>query len=155
MKLTVFKIRLQLNMALQTLLNNSAPEDFEELLFWGKIMGTNQDYYVAMGVTYRAQYEFPTKTYFWATSKDYTFKKFRSLNDQHKDKINGFQDGFKGDGKHVYIEVAGHRDEGQELSVEEKSEKERDPLASSSEEDPMKDFIPRNLTEEDRLLYTV
>ena len=55
-------------------MNESNPEDFEELLFWGKILGTQNDYYVAMGVTYKSQYEFPTKTFFWATSKNYQFK---------------------------------------------------------------------------------
>ena len=104
--------RLQLQMGLQTLLNGSAPEDFEELLFWGKVTGTSADYYVAMGVTYKSQYEFPTKTYFWATSRDYKFKQFRSLNTQHKDKYDGIQAGFAGDGTKVYIEVPGHLDEG-------------------------------------------
>ena len=41
-------------MGLQTLLNSSASEDFEELLFWGKVTGTKADYYVAMGVTYKS-----------------------------------------------------------------------------------------------------
>ena len=64
-------------------------------------------------------------------------------------------DGFIGNGAHVYVHVDGHREEGEAPPEDEKSEKERDPLASSSEEDPMKDFVPRNLTEEDRLLYTI
>ena len=46
--------RLQLQMGLQTLLNSSASDDFEELLFWGKVTGTKADYYVAMGVTYKS-----------------------------------------------------------------------------------------------------
>lgn len=108
-----------------------------------------------MGVTYKGQYEFPTKTFYWCTAANWSFKKFRELNTQHKEKYNSIQGGFKGDGKHVYIQVDGHREEGEEAVKEEKSEKERDPLADTSEEDPMKDFIPRNLTEEDRLLYTV
>ena len=142
-------------MGLQTLLNTSKAEDFEELLLWGKVIGTSYDYYVAMGVTYKSQYEFPTKTFYWATSKDYTFKQFRKLNTQHAEKYDGMQEGFRGNGAHVYITVEGHRDTDSPRSVQDKSDKERDPLASSSEEDPNKDFIPRNLTEEDRLLYTV
>lgn len=142
-------------MGLQTLLNEANPEDFEELLFWGKVMGTSADYYVAMGVTYSAQYEFPTKTFYWATSRDFRFKKFRSLNTQHKDKYDTLFEGFAGDGKKIYVPVDGHLDEGEVKQEEVKSNKERDPLADTSEEDPLKDFIPRNLTEEDRLLYTV
>ena len=100
---TLFIIRLQLQLALQTLLNSSAAEDYEELLFWGKIQGTGSDYYIAMGVTYKGQYEFPTKTFYWCTAANWSFKKFRELNTQHKEKYNSIQGGFKGDGKHVYI----------------------------------------------------
>ena len=153
--MSVIVRRLQLQMGIQTLLNSSKPEDFEELLFWGKVNGTQNDYYVCMGVNYKSQYEFPTKTFYWATSKDFKFKQFRSLNTQHKDKYDGIEGGFRGNGSHVYITVEGHREEGEAPPEEEKEEKERDPLASSSEEDPNKDFVPRNLTEEDRLLYTV
>ena len=136
-------------------MNESKAEDFEELLFWGKVQGNQADYYIAMGVSYKGQYEFPTKTFYWCTGGVWAFKKFRELNTQHKEKYDGIVGGFRGDGKHVYIQVDGHREEGEEAVKEEKSEKERDPLASSSEEDPLKDFIPRNLTEEDRLLYIV
>ena len=142
-------------MGLQTLLNNAKPEDFEELMFWGKVTGTSADYYVAMGVTYSAQYEFPTKTFFWATSRDYKFKQFRSLNTQHEVEYDNIEGGFAGDGTKIYKKVDGHLEEGEVKQEEAKSNKERDPLADTSEEDSQKDFIPRNLTEEDRLLYTI
>ena len=52
---------------------------------------------------------------------------------------HGLVDGFIGNGAHVYVQVDGHREEGEAPPEDEKSEKERDPLASSSEEDPMKE----------------
>ena len=64
-------------MGLQALLNEASADDFEELLFWGRVSGTNADYYVAMGVTYKHQYEFPTKTFYFASSNDFVFRAFR------------------------------------------------------------------------------
>lgn len=33
-------------------MNEAKAEDFEELLFWGRISGIAADYYIAMGVTF-------------------------------------------------------------------------------------------------------
>jgi len=84
------------------LLNDAKPEDFEELLFWGRVSGTDKDYYIAMGVTYSKQYEFPTKSFYFATSADMVFKKFRDLNDQHKDEYDNITTPFKGISAHIH-----------------------------------------------------
>ena len=34
-------------------------EDFEEVLFWGRIGGVTGDYYIAMAINYKGHYEFP------------------------------------------------------------------------------------------------
>jgi hypothetical protein len=78
------KYRFQLELGLQQLLNkrsDDAPSDFEELLFWGKFIGTKNDYYVAVGYNYSMRYEFPEKVFFWALSTDFVFKPFPALND--------------------------------------------------------------------------
>lgn len=90
-------------MGLQQLLNESADAEFEELLFWGRVSGTTQDYYIAMGVTYKHQYEFPTKCFFFASSNDFVFRKFRDMNTQHKDEYDKILTPFIGDSAHVYI----------------------------------------------------
>ena len=61
-------------------MNEAKEEDFEELLFWGRISGSQKDYYIAMGVTYTSQYEFPTKTFYLASSSDMVFRQFREIN---------------------------------------------------------------------------
>ena len=76
--------RVQLEMGMQQLLNNSAETEFEELLFWGKLVGLNGDYYVALGLVFTGRYEFAEKRFFYATSSDFTFKPFPTLNDQHR-----------------------------------------------------------------------
>merc|ERR1719362_2816853 len=80
--------RLRLNLGLQALLNESSDGEFEELLFWGRVSGIRSDYYVAMGVTYKHQYEFPTKTFYFASSSDYVFRKFRDINTQHEEEYD-------------------------------------------------------------------
>ena len=73
--------RLQLEIALQSLLNNSAETEFEELLFWGKVAGLNADYYIAVGLVFTGRYEFADKRFYYATSNDFAFKAFPELND--------------------------------------------------------------------------
>ena len=92
-------------MGLQTLLNESASDEFEELLFWGKIVGLQRDYFIAMGVIYNERYEFPEKKFYYASSSDFIFKKFPALNDQHKDQVHNFLSMFSGDPSKVLIKV--------------------------------------------------
>lgn len=75
------EFRLKLELGLQQLLNSVPEAEFEQLLFWGKVIGLNKDYYVAMGIKYSSCYEFPLKKFYWASSADFTFQKFSELND--------------------------------------------------------------------------
>ena len=90
-------------MGLQNLLNNAAPEDFEELLFWGRIEGVQRDYYIAMGLTYNGKYEFPEKRFYYATSADFEFKAFPELNTQHENEYDKLQGFFTGNPDKIHI----------------------------------------------------
>ena len=70
--------RMQIEMALNTLQSKS---DFEELVFWGKIIGLKNDYFIAMAIRYRDMFEFPVKTFFWALSTDYVFREMPTLSE--------------------------------------------------------------------------
>ena len=147
---------MRLNLALQNLLNSSADGDFEELLFWGRISGTRGDYYIAMGVTYKRQYEFPTKTFYFASSTDFVFKKFRDVNTYHKDKYDGLAGAFTGDSTLVHIKVDPETTQADIDALKAaKEEANPDPLEDTPEEDPEAFVIKRSLIEEDRLLFTV
>ena len=149
--------RLRLNMGLQQLLNDSAEAEFEELLFWGRVSGTRSDYYIAMGVTYKHQYEFPTKCFFFASSNDFVFRKFRDMNRQHETEYDKILTPFIGDSTHVYIKEDREKTPEQLAADAEKDNQveERDPLEDTPPEDPNKGVIYRSLIEEDRLLYSV
>lgn len=53
----------------------------EETLFWGKISGINNDYYIAVGLNFNGQYEFPSKKFYYCLSNDFTFIEMPELND--------------------------------------------------------------------------
>ena len=150
--------RFRLNNGVQDLLNCSTEHDFEELMYWGRIEGMKADYYICMGVTYTDKYEFPEKRFFWASSTDFKFKAFPELNDQHKDKVDTYRGLFKGDPSEIHIKVVEEKTPEEleaEAAKEAEPKPERDPLLSTEEEDPNANFVPRNFTELDRLLYTV
>ena len=48
------------------LLKISETENFDSVLFWGKIVGLKMDYYVVFGINFRGKYDFPTKKFYWA-----------------------------------------------------------------------------------------
>lgn len=64
--------KLQLDLALQKLDNDL---DFEELAFWGKISGVQNDYFIAYGTNYMGRKEFPCRQFYWCTSSNWTFSK--------------------------------------------------------------------------------
>lgn len=138
-------------------MNSSAETDFEELLFWGKLNGLNGDYYVAMGIVYAGRYEFAEKRFYYATSKDFNFKPFPALNDQHKDEYDKIKSMLTGDPKliHKKVEPEKSAEAGEEEQVAKKTLKEIDPLASSEEEDPNALIVPIDLKEIDRVHYLV
>ena len=152
-------IRLQLELGLQQLLNKKADQyasDFEELLLWGKIVGTKNDYYIAVGYNYTMKYEFPEKVFFWALSSDFVFKPFPALNDQHKGEYNNIKSLIVGNPSLIHKKVEPEKAEGEEAEHEQsKLEKEVDPLASSEEEDEAAKIVPVNLKEIDRVHYIV
>ena len=77
--------RMQLEMSLNTL---QASIETDELVFWGKIEGIKNDYYIAMGLQFRNMYEFPVKTFYWALSGEFIFKEMPSLTGQHDAQID-------------------------------------------------------------------
>lgn len=149
--------RLQLEMALQQLINTSADADFEELLFWGRLSGLNADYYIAVGLVYTGRYEFATKRFYYATTQDFSFKPFPALNDQHKELYDGLKSMLTGNPKLIHKKVEPEKSaEAQEQEeAAKKPVKEVDPLASSEEEDPNALIVPVDLKEIDRVHYIV
>ena len=153
--------RFRLEMGLQKLLNSSKAGDFEELLFWGRISGKDDSYYIAVGLQYNGRYEFPQKKFFWATTKgDYTFEAFPALNDWHSKPDNNWylknaHLPFLGQPTKVHVEVEKKVETEEEKAAKEARAAARTELDDTEEEDPMANIVINDLTEIDRLLYHV
>jgi radial spoke head protein 9 len=73
-------------------------------MFWGRIEGMKQDYYICLGVTFTDKFEFPEKRFYWATSTDFKFSAFPAeLNYQHQEKVDSIKGSFRGEPNHVLI----------------------------------------------------
>lgn len=113
--------RFQLELGIQQLLNLRADQegrDFEELLFWGKIIGIKNDYYIAVGYNYSMRYEFPEKVFFWALSTDFVFRPFPALNDQHRNEYNLIKSLIVGNPNIIHKKVEPEKVEGEEAEQE-------------------------------------
>mmetsp|Transcript_5433 Transcript_5433/g.9159 ORF Transcript_5433/g.9159 Transcript_5433/m.9159 type:complete len:245 (+) Transcript_5433:55-789(+) len=149
--------KMQLEMALHQLHTDQAKEA-DELLFWGKITGIKNDYFVAMSVTYQGQFEFPFKRFYWCLSNDFSFKEMPDLNDQHKDFINNDTSYFVGEPSKKLIQPAEGEEAGEDPKEDEGEEGEeggkKELDSDVSEQEEVK--VPhKDLVEIDRLKYVV
>lgn len=99
-----------------------ASQQCEELLFWGKINGLKNDYFIAMALKFVDNYEFPSKTFYWALSNEFEFKELPSLNSQYDSVINADNSYFQGEPARIIIQVK--QGEGEEAEGEAKAEDE-------------------------------
>jgi len=129
-------------------------------MFWGRIEGTEADYYICMGVTYTDKYEFPEKRFYWASSNSFSFKAFGALCNQHVKEVDNYTEmNFSGNPGLVHIkvepEITPEEEEAKRIADEEAANKPVNPLDSTEEEDAAAAFVPVNFTELDRLHYVV
>ena len=126
------------------------------MLFWGRIRGITQDYYIALGLNYKGHYNFPFKKFYYAASPSYAFLPIPQPNEQYKKDVDEKDTMFFGEPMKILIEVK-PPEEGEgnvvEENPEEKSAEKKDELEESEEEKPI--LIPKNFTELDRLAYVV
>ena len=118
------------------------------------ILGTNGDYYIALGLNFKGCYEFPHKDFYWASSSNYLFTPLPEMLDQHKADVDLLKDTFSGEPDKVLVENEVKKEENPDES-EEKTNKKEEQLDSDSEEDESEKIIPTNLKEVDRLGFVV
>jgi len=140
-----------------SLLKLNETQQFEQILFWGRIEGIERDYYIALGLNFRGHYEFPVKKFFWS-SNEFKFAELPAINNEYKDKVDTIRQPFTGRPEEILINVTGEDEEQQEAprgeEEEVKENENRDPLADTDDEAEIK-VPPKNFTELDRLAYVV
>eukprot|EP00347_Sterkiella_histriomuscorum_P001082 403373397 len=131
--------RLNLDLALQKL---QLDFGFEELMFWGKINGVSNDYYVAVALQYVGVPDFPKKHYFWCSSANWTFASLPQPLYALKHIFDQVQVFFSGEFDRVVIDPSGKSDL---LNVQE---------AHSGRTKPL-EIPPKGVSELDRLAYVI
>lgn len=139
---------MQLEMGLSQL---NAQIDCDELVFWGKITGIKNDYFIAMGLVFREMYEFPIKSFYWALSSDFTFRPFPSLNTQYNSVLNDEASFFTGEPGRMIVQVkaAEGGEEGEPKNEDEEPEEGKKQAAAQNSDESEEEEIkvpPRDLT---------
>jgi len=149
--------RMKLELAILKL---NETEEFDQIVFWGKVEGIAKDYYVALGLKFKNQYEFPLKKFFWSND-EFKFAELPPINKEHKDKVDTFRTLFSGDHTKILIKVTDDEenpDNKPKDEIPEGGENQENPekklLEDTDDEKELK-VAPKNFTELDRLAYAV
>jgi len=67
-----------------------------ELWFWGKILGLEKDYFIALAVFYEGNFQFPLKKYFFCNSVSYIFTELPEIGQEQIDDAQRFNTYFVG-----------------------------------------------------------
>ena len=133
----------------------------EEVLFWGKIIGIKQDYYIALLVNYKGNYEFPKKAFYFTTSNTWVFTPLPNIHKYHiQDNENFHFNTFTGEPGEIlkqYVDPDAIQDPDL-LKVDDTNKVQNpDPLDISDSEDNkvVVEEKKENFTELDRLAFVV
>ncbi len=55
----------------------------DEMWFWGKIVGVEKDYYIAVAIFFRDHYLFPRKKFYFCSSSNFAFSEMPDLCEHH------------------------------------------------------------------------
>lgn len=137
----------------------------DEVLFWGKVMGAVNDYFLAVTVTFAGQYEFPHKRFYYTLSNtpDFAFKELPELGLPEPEQdilIDNTASLFEGNPDKVLSGKAEGEDGEEEPPAEEAPEdedEEGEKKAKDSDESEEEEIkVPKRiLTELDRLATVV
>lgn len=116
----------------------------EEMWFWGKIVGVEKDYYIALAIFFREHHLFPKKKFFFCNSSNFVFSEMPEVLDHHLKDMEKFNTYFIGNPDIILEKYESQEDK--HVDFEESNE---------NEEIFRPKFKLKNLTEGDRLSYVV
>ena len=86
-----------------SILKINETENFDQVLFWGKIQGVKLDYYIAIGLHFKGKFEFPSKKFYWAKNDQFEFEELPEMNLEYQNDVDRFRNLFTGDHKFPLI----------------------------------------------------
>lgn len=124
--------KVALNIALPALLET---EKLSNLLFWGRIRGLKNDYYLAMGMKMEDEYEFPAKKFYWSLD-NFVFSELPPMVTVHADKLEALRTMFEGSpDKKVWEKGEEEDEEAQEQDENNENNQEDDQGSLADTED--------------------
>lgn len=132
--------RFKLEIALNNLHLNIKSD---EMWFWGKIIGIEKDYYVAVAIYYKEYHLFPKKKFFFCNSANYFFSELPEVMEYHIKDAMKFNTYFIGN-PDVILE-----------NYDESHEQVEPEYASDNEETYKPNIKKKNFTESDRLAFLI
>jgi radial spoke head protein 9 len=115
----------------------------DEMWFWGKIVGVEKDYYVALAIFFRDQYLFPRKKFYFCSSTNFVFSELPEVCDHHLKDFLKFNTYFIGNPDIILQMYSSEEDSHFNINDEEKEDEFKPKL------------VLKNLTESDRLSFVV
>lgn len=153
--------RLKLDISLRKLAD---PNKYDDVLFWGRITGSQNNYYIALALKFDT-YEFPFKRFFYCTD-NFEFKPLPALIAQFKDMVEGYNGEFSGDQDRVLWEDTTEPVEDQQnvepvnddidpLKTNEENKVDEDKSFDSEEKDKKQEVLLKKIVEIDRLAFLI
>jgi radial spoke head protein 9 len=115
----------------------------EEMWFWGKIIGIEKDYFIALAIYFKEHQLFPKKKFYFCNSSNFVFSEMPEVLEHHLKDIDRFNTYFIGN-----PDIILEKYESEERPVDLEESNENDDIFRPK-------FKLKNLTEGDRLSYVV
>ena len=68
----------------------------DEMLFWGKIIGAEKDYYISLALYYKGYNKFPKKKFYFCSSSNFSFSELPEIQKHHLKEFSKFNTYFIG-----------------------------------------------------------
>lgn len=112
----------------------------DEILFWGKIIGVEKDYYIAMALFYKEKLDFPKKTFYFCTSSNFSFSLLPEIQDYHIELVSKINSYFTGNPETILEYLS--------KDIDHFNPNDFDSIYKRAS-------VKKNLTEADRLAYVI
>ena len=90
-------LSLEERLKLETLLDQLKSDiKSDEMLFWGKIMGAEKDYYIAEALYYKNHNIFPKKKFYFCNNATFVFSELPDIQEHHLNDFSKFNSYFVG-----------------------------------------------------------
>jgi radial spoke head protein 9 len=127
----------------------------DEMWLWGKIIGLEKDYFIAVAINFVDKYQFPEKKFFWCSSNNFQFAPMNDPEEYHLKECQKFNTYFTGNQETILVTLAKDEEAQPDQANEKKEELKKEEDPDISREEIVEVVKLKNFTELDRLGFLV